>query len=306
MIQEKYENKSDLQTTNKKILVIGLGQIGFSNAEYMKSIGLKVDGFDISKESIQRAINAGIIEKAATSFEGYDYYIICISTHLPSDMFVPYLDGIYDLAKRLERDGKPGALIGIDSTVPRGTSDKIKEIVSHKLHVCHVPHRFYIHEKKEHGVNQTRVLGASDMCCENKAIEFYHDTLGVPLFQTSKVDVAELSKIVENSYRYLEIAFAEELKMVCDGIGINFNELREAINTKWNVKILEANGGIGGHCLPKDSEMVLEMSRKFVKSSLLETAKKVDLQYRSHISPEIVKQATEKYMMDQTPRSIKN
>jgi nucleotide sugar dehydrogenase len=306
MTQEQITNKSELQTTDKKTLIIGLGQIGFSNAEYMKSIGLKVDGFDISNESIQRAINAGIIEKAATSFEGYDNYIICISTHLPSDMFVPYLDGIYELAKRLAYEGKAGALIGIDSTVPRGTSDKIKEIVGHRLHVCHVPHRFYIHEKKDHGVNQTRVLGASDMCCENKAIEFYHDILGIPLFQTSKVDVAELSKIVENSYRYLEIAFAEELKMVCDGIGINFNELREAINTKWNVKILEVHGGIGGHCLPKDSEMVLEMSRKYVKSSLLETAKKVDLQYRTHVSPELVEQAHAKYMIDQTPKAIKN
>ena len=305
MINEKFENKSGLQATDKKILIIGLGQIGFSNAEYMKSIGLKVDGFDISKESVQRAINAGIIEKAATSLEGYDYYIICISTHLPSDMFVPYLDGMHDLAKRLAVEGKPGALIGIDSTIPRGTSDKIKEMIGHKLHVCHVPHRFYIHEKKDHGVNQTRVLGASDMCCENKAIEFYHDTLGIPLFQTSKVDVAELSKIVENSYRYLEIAFAEELKMVCDGMGISFNELREAINTKWNVEILEAQGGIGGHCLPKDSEMVLELSRQFVKSSLLETAKKVDMEYRTHVSPEIVEQANAKYMIDQTPKSIR-
>ena len=293
-------------TTDKKILIIGLGQIGFSNAEYMKSIGLKVDGFDISKESIQRAIDAGVIQKAATSLENYDYYIICISTHLPSDMSVPYLDGVYDLARRLAHEGKPGALIGIDSTVPRGTSDKIKELVSHKLHVAHVPHRFYIHEKKDHGVNQTRVMGASDICCENRATEFYHDILGVPLFRTSTVDVAELSKIVENSYRYLEIAFAEELKMVCDGIGIDFSELRDAINTKWNVKILQANGGIGGHCLPKDSEMVLQLSRKFIKSSLLETAKQVDIQYRSHISPEMVKQASEKYMMEQKPGLIRN
>ena len=117
--------------------------------------------------------------------------------------------------------------------------------------------------------------------------------------------MAELSKIVENSYRYLEIAFAEELKMVCDGMGISFNELREAINTKWNVEILEAQGGIGGHCLPKDSEMVLELSRQFVKSSLLETAKKVDMEYRTHVSPEIVEQANAKYMIDQTPKSIR-
>lgn len=276
------------QGSDKKILIIGLGQIGYSNAEYMKSLGLNVDGFDISKEAVQRAINNGVIKKEATSFEGYDYYVICVSTHLPTDMFVPYLDGVYELANRLAREGKAGALIGIDSTVPRGTSDKIKEIVKHRLHVAHVPHRYYVHEKKEHGVNQTRVLGASEKCCEKEATQFYHDILKVPLYPTSSVDVAELTKIVENSYRYLEIAFAEELKMVCDNIGINFEELRQAINTKWNIKILEAQKGIGGHCLPKDSEMVLDIHRKFIKSSLLETAKQIDLQYRSHISPEMV------------------
>jgi nucleotide sugar dehydrogenase len=295
------------QPTDKKILIIGLGQIGYSNAEYMKSLGISnVDGFDVSKEAVQRAITNGVIQKEATSFEGYDYYVICVSTHLPSDMFVPYLDGVYDLANRLAREGKAGALIGIDSTVPRGVSDKIKEIVHHKLHVCHVPHRYYVHEKKEHGVAQTRVLGASDPCCKKEAITFYHDLLGVPLYPVSSIDVAELTKIVENSYRYLEIAFAEELKMICDNIDIDFEELRQAINTKWNVKILEAHGGIGGHCLPKDSEMVLQMSREFLKCSLLETAKQIDRQYRSHIGPEIVEKAHAKYMVDQKPQLVKN
>jgi len=285
-------NNTKTNSQNKKILIIGLGEIGYSNAEYMKSIGLEVDGFDISEKAIQRALNAGIIKRAATSFEGYDYYVICISTHLPTDMFVPYLDGVYDLAKRLAKEGKTGALIGIDSTVPRGTSNKILEIVNHRLHVVHVPHRYYVHEKKDHGVNQTRVLGACDKCCEKEAVGFYHDILGVPLHPVSSIQVAELTKIVENSYRYLEIAFAEEMKMVCDNIGLSFDELRKAINTKWNIKILEAQKGIGGHCLPKDSEMVLEINRKYIKSSILDAAKAVDRQYRSHISPEMVEEIT--------------
>jgi UDP-N-acetyl-D-mannosaminuronic acid dehydrogenase len=272
---------------NKKILIIGLGEIGYSNAEYMTSIGLKVDGFDISEKAVARAISAGLIQKKAESFSGYDYYIICISTHLPADMFIPYLDGVYDIAKRLAVEGTPGALVGIDSTIPRGTANKILEILDHRLHVAHVPHRYYVNEKEEHGVRQMRVLGACDKCCEKKAVNFYNGILGIPVHIVQSIQIAELCKTVENAYRFLEIAFAEEMKMVCDNIGINFDDLREAINTKWNTKIHKALEGIGGHCLPKDSQMVLEMNRKFIKSSLLEAAQKVDLQYRSHIGKPI-------------------
>ncbi len=115
MFEKNCQNKF-----SKKILVIGLGQIGYSNAEYMTSLGLQVHGYDISKSAIDRAINAGIIQKSVTELGGYDYYVICISTHRPEDMFVPYLDGLIDIARRLSHEGKTGALVGIDSTIPRG------------------------------------------------------------------------------------------------------------------------------------------------------------------------------------------
>ncbi len=267
-----------------KVLVIGLGQIGYSNAEYMTMKGLEVDGYDISDKAIRRAIDDQVINKKATGFAGYDYYIICISTHQPDDMFTPYLDGLYDIAKRLSYEGKTGALVGIDSTITRGTSEKIKEILGHRLHVVHVPHRFYINEKYDHGVKQTRVIGGCDSCCIEKARQFYGGLLDIPLHEVKSVEVAELCKIVENSYRFVEIAFAEELKLFCDRSGISFDELRRAINTKWNIKVLEAREGIGGHCLPKDSQMFLNLSKNLIEASIIEAAKKVDTEYRSHIS----------------------
>lgn len=267
-----------------KVLVIGLGQIGYSNAEYMTMKGLEVDGYDISDKAIRRAIDDQVINKKATGFAGYDYYIICISTHQPDDMFTPYLDGLYDIAKRLSYEGKTGALVGIDSTITRGTSEKIKEILGHRLHVVHVPHRFYINEKYDHGVKQTRVIGGCDSCCIEKARQFYGGLLDIPLHEVKSVEVAELCKIVENSYRFVEIAFAEELKLFCDRSGISFDELRRAINTKWNIKVLEAREGIGGHCLPKDSQMFLNLSKNLLEASIIEAAKKVDTEYRSHIS----------------------
>lgn len=266
-----------------KVLVIGLGQIGYSNAEYMTIRGLSVDGYDINEKAIQRALDDQVIRKRAHSFAGYDYYIICISTHRPDDMFSPYLDGLYDIARRLMHEGKAGALVGIDSTITRGTSEKIKEILGHRLHVVHVPHRFFINERSDHGVRQTRVIGGCNACCIEKAREFYGDMLDIPLHSVGSVEVAELCKIVENSYRFMEIAFAEELRMFCDRSGLDFDELRQAINTKWNIKILEARDGIGGHCLPKDSQMFLSLSKNVLDSSIIEAAKKVDAEYRYHI-----------------------
>lgn len=268
--------------SDKKILVIGLGQIGYSNAEYMTSLGLNVDGYDISPKAVTRALENGVIQRESKNFIGYDYYVICISTHRPEDMFVPFLDGLFDIARKIAHEAKTDALVGIDSTITRGTSEEIKKILGHRLHVVHVPHRFYIHEQKEHGVKQTRVIGGCNPCCLREGKYFYGKLLQIPIHEVSSVDVVELCKVVENSYRFMEIAFAEELKMVCDSSSVNFDELRNAINTKWNTKILEARDGIGGHCLPKDSQMFLDFSRNILVTSLIRAAKMVDEQYRFH------------------------
>lgn len=285
---EMADNNKDQE--NKKILIIGLGQIGYSNAEYMTSLGLKVDGYDISENAIKRAIDNKIIQKKAQNFAGYDYYVICVSTHRPEDMFVPYLDGLFDVARKIAHEGKTDALIGIDSTIPRGTSEEIKKIVGHRLHVVHTPHRYYVHERNEHGVNQLRIIGGCEQCCLEEGRNFYSKLLQVPLHEVSIVDVAELCKVVENAYRFMEIAFSEELKMVCDNSAIDFNELRNAVNTKWNTKIMEARDGIGGHCLPKDSQMFLDFSRNTMVTSLIRAAKMVDEQYRFHNLQKDIKQ----------------
>lgn len=288
-------NTTTRPSANKnRVLVIGLGQIGYSNAEYMTMKGLTVDGYDISEKAVRRALDDQIIRKKASSFEGYDYYIICISTHRPEDMFQPYLDGLFDIAKKLSYEGKPGALVGIDSTITRGTSQKVLEMLRHKMHVVHVPHRFYINEKHDHGVRQTRVIGGCEPCCVEAAKHFYGELLDIPLHPVKSVEVAELCKIVENSYRFMEIAFAEELKMFCDRAAIDFADLRNAINTKWNIKVLEPREGIGGHCLPKDSQMFLNLSKNLIESSLIDAAKKVDGEYRSHITYAVAPRPLEK------------
>jgi UDP-N-acetyl-D-mannosaminuronate dehydrogenase len=106
--------------------------------------------------------------------------------------------------------------------------------------------------------------------------------LGIPLHPVSNIEIAEISKIAENAHRYLQIAFAEDLYLYSQTNGINFAELREALNTKWNVSILEPRDGIGGHCLPKDTKMFLQSSHSQNKSKILSAAIEVDNAYREY------------------------
>ena len=104
-------------------------------------------------------------------------------------------------------------------------------------------------------------------------------SLDIPMHAVSEVEIAETTKIVENAHRYLQIAFAEDLYLYCQANNINFPELRDALNTKWNVEILEPREGIGGHCLPKDTKMFLQSSNER-KSKILTAAMDVNEDYK--------------------------
>src|SRR5918999_4230146 len=155
-----------------KVLVIGLGQLGLPVAKYVKERGLDVYGYDISSGALERAEKANGIKKA-TSFSGFDVYIICVSTHKQEDMFSPQIEGIMSIVDKISREAKSGALVSIESTIPRGTSKKVFEMLNHRLHVVHVPHRWYALEEMEHGVNQLRVIGGVHDCCLRVALQFY-------------------------------------------------------------------------------------------------------------------------------------
>ena len=105
--------------------------------------------------------------------------------------------------------------------------------------------------------------------------------LRIAMHPVSQIETAEITKVAENAHRYLQIAFAEELYLYCQANDINFSELRDAVNTKWNVEILEAREGIGRHCLPKDTKMFLESS-KFIRSKILAAAMEVDEDYKRY------------------------
>src|SRR5918998_2607333 len=300
------------QNNFNKVVIIGLGQLGLPVAKYVKEKGFDAYGYDINEKAMEVAqSNYGI--KKASNFSDFDVLIICVSTHRPDDMFSPQIDSLLSVMEKISREAKTGALISIESTIPKGTSKKVFERVDHRLHVVHAPHRWYALEENIHGVNQLRIIGGVSSCCLQHGLRFYDGvdirisgndgssskqrdsslvptpsmktdglSLQIPMHPVSSIEVAELTKIIENSHRYLQIAFAEELALYCKANNISFTELRHSLNTKWNVEILEPRDGIGGHCLPKDTKMFVNSSNA-IKSKILQAAIEIDEDYREYI-----------------------
>jgi UDP-N-acetyl-D-mannosaminuronic acid dehydrogenase len=308
------EKKSD--TSPEKVLVIGLGQLGLPVAKYVKQKGFDTYGYDINQNTMEIASkNYGI--KKIDTFGDIDVFILCISTHKPDDIYSPYTDGLFAITEKISKEAKDGSLVSIESTIPKGTSKRIFEMLNHRLHVAHAPHRWYALEEEIHGVNQLRVIGGVSDCCLRLGLRFYDGrnnnlnsmeeiaafdigkeknkstvqnnmiivnnkySLEIPMHPVSEIEIAELAKVIENANRYMQIAFAEDLYLYCQANNVNFAELRDALNTKWNVEILEPRDGIGGHCLPKDTKMFINSTRS-IRSKILTAAIEVDSEYRKY------------------------
>ena len=256
-----------------RVAVVGLGTVGFPTATHTSRY-FDVTGFDISAKTARQARGKGI--RAFSRIEGaFDIYIVIVSTLLQAHG-MPDPSPVQEVCKEISK-ACTQPLILIESTVPVGTSRAIAdEFGLTRIAVC--PHRYWSGDPAKHGVVQTRVLGAIDKTTLEHARRFY-TRLKVPVHVVSSLEVAELSKIAENTYRFVQIAFAEYLRMACESSRLSFREVRNACNSKWNVSLLDARHGIGGHCLPKDIHYLLNMR----DSALLSGAIRIDIEYRKHL-----------------------
>jgi nucleotide sugar dehydrogenase len=269
-----------------KICVIGLGEVGFATAKYILNKGLDIWGYDISSVAIERAKKAGIVRATNVwdAIPSVDVYLICVYTGLKGE--VPELSSIFDACEKINGKTKLSArpLVSIESTVVPGLCKRVFiDIFEKRARLVHVPHRYWGEEPGKHGVKQSRVIGGIDTESLKAGLEFYKEALEIPLHTVSSIEVAEMSKIAENAYRYVQIAFAEELRMVCEETGLSFDEVRKACNSKWNIEILEARDGIGGHCLPKDTQYLASLTSF---NTLIKGALAVDVQYKKWLKLE--------------------
>lgn len=250
--------------------VIGLGQIGENTIGAMKKAKVKdvIHGTDINPQVVKRFVKNGFNASKDILLDA-DVYIISVLT---TDQVISVVDNIVNM-----RDDFDNYIIVIESTIAPFTHDRI--LMAHpKLNLVIFPHRFFSDDPKYHVFNLNRVMGASSKKALTKAMTFYGRYMSKKRIHITSISTAELCKPLENSIRHIEIATAEQVRIMCESKGYNFNEVRAAINTKWNINLLEARDGIKRHCLPKDIKLINDNFD--IDNLLFTSAEKIDKRYK--------------------------
>ncbi len=282
----------------KKVCVVGLGYIGLPTAIVAAESGLEVVGVDIDGDRID-CINkcCPVIEepeiveklhnvlskksfKASQIYEEADYFIIAVPTPFTKDKKAD-LSFVFSAATSISSVLKKGDTVILESTVPVGTTKNLSNFLAEKtgldfgvdFFVAHCPERVLpgniFHELK---VND-RVIGGLDRGSTRRVASFYKYFVSGDLYLTN-AETAEMIKLVENSYRDVNIAVSHQVASMAYSIGIDPYEVIELANKHPRVNLLRPTCGVGGHCLAVDPWFLVESFPEHTK--LLETARLVN------------------------------
>ena len=282
---------------NPEVVTIGLGYIGLPTSALIASQGTNVLGVDINQivvdtinqgkihivepdldQIVSKAVSDGFLI-AATKPSAAEAYLIVVPTpfkgnHEPDISFVEAATkGIIPLLKK-------GDLYIIESTSPIGTTEKMQKLIFESrpelegaIHIAYCPERVLPGNVIYELVENDRVIGGIDEAATQKAISFYSKYVKGELHGTN-ARTAEMCKLVENSSRDVQIAFANELSLICDKANINVWELINLANKHPRVNILQPGCGVGGHCIAVDPYFIV--SDYPMESKIIGTAREVN------------------------------
>ena len=265
-----------MQKLTKQITVVGLGYIGLPTASLLGTKGYKVHGVDTSEEVVN-TINQGrihIVEpdldilvksavqsgnlKASLEPAEADVFIIAVPTPLNAERS-PDLSFVEAAARSIAPFVRPGNLVLLESTSPAGTTEHmVGEVLNEAGHavgedvfVAHCPERVLPGKILTELVQNDRIVGGINEASTDVAAEFLAEFVSGEVFKTTAA-TAEMAKLVENAYRDVNIAFANEISMVAEQAAINPWELIRLANRHPRVNILQPGPGVGGHCIAVD------------------------------------------------------
>ncbi len=281
------------------ICVIGLGYIGLPMASFLATKGFHVHGVDLN-ESIVNALNAGdvliyepsldILVKSAvnskrltasTKPQEADIFILAVPTPFTHE-HKPDLSYIQSACEAIAPYITHGNLVILESTSPVGTTEKVCTWLSslrpdltlptyqnattarEQVYVAHCPERVLPGKILEELVANDRIIGGVDVASTTKAMDFYKQIVHANVFNTTS-RTAEFVKLVENSYRDVNIAFANELSMICDTLEIDVWEAIHLANKHPRVNILKPSAGVGGHCIAVDPWFIIDRTPEQAK-----------------------------------------
>lgn len=253
--------------------VIGLGYIGLPTALMLATHGVDVIGTDCNKKLVKtlnagrttfkedgldnlfhKAVKAGI--KFTSEYQATDTYIVSVPT--PYDKFSKKVDARYVIAavKEITSVAVPEAAIVIESTISPGTIDKaVRPVLTaadrHDLYLVHAPERIIPGNMIYELLHNNRTIGADDKAVGLKTKSLYASFCSGEIIVTD-IRTAEMTKVVENTFRAVNIAFANELAKICRQDDIDVYEIIKICNMHPRVNILQPGPGVGGHCISVD------------------------------------------------------
>ena len=271
-----------VQNTFKDVCVVGLGYIGLPTAAFIASKGVKVTGVDVNPAFVE-SINKGEVPFVEPGFDQLlkdvverglltarfdqveaDAYIVCVPTPFKGDNHEVDTKFINSAVDAMAPHLRPGALVVLESTSPPGTTRKMAEYIIEKrpdlslneedenaIFIAHCPERVLPGQIMEEMENNDRVIGGLTPKGTELARDLYATFCTAELL-TTDATTAEMAKLTENSFRDVNIAFANELSLICDRLGIDVWELIELANHHPRVNILKPGPGVGGHCIAVD------------------------------------------------------
>lgn len=293
--------------TNATVAFVGLGYIGLPTAVVMANAGVNVIGVDVNEENVER-INRGevtIVEpgleealtkaiasgnfRATTDQVHADCYIIAVPTPFNDDHSID-MKYIYSAAEAIAPKLEGGELIVLESTSPPQTTHRMAARILERrpdlvadgtpgesdkpvIYFAHCPERILPGHAMEELRTNDRIIGGQTETAIRKATEVYASFCEGKLLPTDDV-TAEMAKLTENSFRDVNIAFANELSLITDKLGINVWKLIELANHHPRVNILQPGPGVGGHCIAVDPWFIVAADPE--NSKLIHTARLVN------------------------------
>tara|TARA_B100001057_G_C22846267_1_gene949173 strand:+ start:1601 stop:2833 length:1233 start_codon:yes stop_codon:yes gene_type:complete len=284
----------------KNISIIGLGYIGLPTAAILADTGHKVLGVDINTDVVD-GINSSkthfyepdldelVINnikngnlRADIELDDSDIFIICVPTPFKVDgnNKTPDMSYIEDASLEISKHIKKGDLVILESTSPVGTTQKVAELIQNQVGDCNGMFFAYCPERVLPGniiselTDNDRIVGGLDNASTAIAADFYKTFVKGCIHLTNS-NTAEMCKLTENSYRDVNIAFANELSLISEKYDIDERELIKLANFHPRVDILQPGVGVGGHCIAVDPWFLISDSPN--KTNLIRTAREVNI-----------------------------
>lgn len=259
-----------------QVVTLGLGYIGLPTSALIAVNNIAVHGVDISQKvvdtinagkihivepdldtAVASAVSAGFLH-ADTKAVAADVYLVVVPTPFKGGSHEPDISYIQAATESILPLLKEGDLYIIESTSPVGTTERMGDFIyaqrpelKGKLHIAYCPERVLPGNVMYELVHNDRVIGGVDEASTQKACEFYQQFVKGGLHRTN-ARTAEMCKLTENASRDVQIAFANELSLICDKAGIDVWELIHLANRHPRVTILQPGSGVGGHCIAVD------------------------------------------------------